>query len=289
MPAPSSSKDARARGTPHSGGPRPHPCGAVRTRPGGDRRGLAARRRRRPRRRDRSTAGPRGTRHRGQERAPAVARRSATVGSRSRARLSPAGSRPRRRPRGPSHDGSLRDARPTRPELRERGVTTLWATRDTAEAAAVADHLVVMDQGRIVAAGCPDEVYSRIADTAVAEVLGPVSAVPGIVEGLTVEVWGQELPLAESAHDGHCEVVVRPRTSSSSDPTPPASTEWSRSRPSSAASVVRRCSRATAVASSSSMRPSSVSATVTPCVSLSRSCRRRCGRSPDGASGRQNG
>ncbi len=95
-------------------------------------------------------------------------------------------------------------------ELRERGVTTLWATRDTAEAAAVADHLVVMDQGRIVAAGCPDEVYSRIADTAVAEVLGPVSAVPGIVEGLTVEVWGQELPLAKSAHDGHCEVVVRP-------------------------------------------------------------------------------
>lgn len=95
-------------------------------------------------------------------------------------------------------------------ELRERGVTTLWATRDTAEAAAVADHLVVMDQGRIVAAGCPDEVYARVADTAVAEVLGPVSAVPGIVEGLTVEVWGQELPLAESAHDGHCEVVVRP-------------------------------------------------------------------------------
>lgn len=95
-------------------------------------------------------------------------------------------------------------------ELRDRGVTTLWATRDTAEAAAVADDLVVMDQGRIVAAGGPDEVYARIADAAVAEVLGPVSAVPGIVEGLTVEVWGQELPLAESAHDGHCEVVVRP-------------------------------------------------------------------------------
>ena len=95
-------------------------------------------------------------------------------------------------------------------ELRDRGVTTLWATRDTAEAAAVADHLVLMDEGRIVAAGRPDEVYARIADAAVAEVLGPVSAVPGIVEGLTVEVWGQELPLAESAHDGHCEVVVRP-------------------------------------------------------------------------------
>lgn len=95
-------------------------------------------------------------------------------------------------------------------ELREGGVTTLWATRDTAEGAAVADQLVVMDAGRVVAAGTPDEVYARVGDTAVAEVLGPVSAVPGIVEGVVVEVWGQELPLAAAAHDGHCEVVVRP-------------------------------------------------------------------------------
>ncbi len=106
-------------------------------------------------------------------------------------------------------------------ELRERGVTTLWATRDTAEAAAVADELIVMDAGRIVAAGCPDEVYARVADAAVAEVLGPVSAVPGIVEGTVVEVWGQHLPLAESAHDGHCEVVVRPENVLLVDPDSP--------------------------------------------------------------------
>lgn len=95
-------------------------------------------------------------------------------------------------------------------ELRERGVTTLWATRDTAEAAAIADELVVMDGGRIVATGSPAEVYRRLGDTTVAGVLGPVSAVPGIVEGAVVEVWGQRLPLAVAAHDGHCEVVVRP-------------------------------------------------------------------------------
>lgn len=95
-------------------------------------------------------------------------------------------------------------------ELRELGSTTLWVTRDTTEAAAVADELVVMDEGRIVARGCPDDVYGRVADAAVAEVLGPVSMVPGIVEGTVVEVWGQRLPLAHAAHDGHCEVVVRP-------------------------------------------------------------------------------
>lgn len=95
-------------------------------------------------------------------------------------------------------------------ELRERGVTTLWATRDTAEGAAVADELVVMDEGRIIARGSPTDVYGRVGDAAVAEVLGPVSTVPGIVEGAVVEVWGQRLPLAGAAHDGHCEVVVRP-------------------------------------------------------------------------------
>lgn len=95
-------------------------------------------------------------------------------------------------------------------ELRERGVTTIWVTRDTAEAAAVADELVVMDGGRIVARGCPDDVYGRVENPVVAELLGPVSTVPGIVEGVVVEVWGQRLPLAGSAHDGHCEVVVRP-------------------------------------------------------------------------------
>lgn len=95
-------------------------------------------------------------------------------------------------------------------ELRERGVTTIWVTRDTAEATAVADELVVMDGGRIIARGCPDDVYGRVENPVVAELLGPVSTVPGIVEGIVVEVWGQRLPLAGDAHDGHCEVVVRP-------------------------------------------------------------------------------
>ncbi len=95
-------------------------------------------------------------------------------------------------------------------ELRERGVTTLWATRDTSEAAAVADELVVLDRGRVVVRGCPDDVYARVADAAVVDLLGPVSLVPGIVEGDTVEVWGQRLSLVGAAHDGHCDVVVRP-------------------------------------------------------------------------------
>lgn len=95
-------------------------------------------------------------------------------------------------------------------ELRRRGTTTVWVTRDTAEAIAVADRIVVLDRGRIAADGTPEQVYSRASEPAVAAVLGPVSAVPGIVEGAVVDVWGQHLPLAASAHDGHCEVLIRP-------------------------------------------------------------------------------
>lgn len=94
--------------------------------------------------------------------------------------------------------------------LRTQGVTTLWATRDPGEAVAVADRVAVLVGGRILALGSPEDVYARAADPAVAAVLGPVSAVPGIVDGNVVDVWGQQVPLAADAHDGHCEVVVRP-------------------------------------------------------------------------------
>lgn len=95
-------------------------------------------------------------------------------------------------------------------ELRKRGTTTVWITRDNAEAIAVADRLVVLHRGRVAAEGTPEQVYARAGEPMVAAVLGPVSTVPGIVEGTVVDVWGQHIPLAGSAHDGHCEVLIRP-------------------------------------------------------------------------------
>lgn len=95
-------------------------------------------------------------------------------------------------------------------ELRRRRTTTVWVTRDTAEAIAVADRVIVLHRGRVAADGTPEQVYARADEPAVAAVLGPVDTVPGIVEGSVVDVWGQHLPLAASAHDGHCEVLIRP-------------------------------------------------------------------------------
>lgn len=94
--------------------------------------------------------------------------------------------------------------------LRDRRITTVWVTRETTEAAAVADRIAVMVRGRIAASGRPEELFRHMGDPAVASVLGPVSTVPGIVEDVTVDVWGQDVPLAEAGPDGHCEVIVRP-------------------------------------------------------------------------------
>jgi ABC-type Fe3+/spermidine/putrescine transport system ATPase subunit len=64
----------------------------------------------------------------------------------------------------------------------EAAVTTLAFTDDPAEALALADHLAVMDLGRIVQAGAPHELYNRPADVFVARLLGPTNLLQGQVE-----------------------------------------------------------------------------------------------------------
>lgn len=74
-----------------------------------------------------------------------------------------------------------------RDELRrlhaETGTTTMVLTADPREALAMADRLAVIDLGRVVQIGRPDEVYNRPADTFVARFLGPTNLIQGQVEG----------------------------------------------------------------------------------------------------------
>jgi ABC-type sugar transport system ATPase subunit len=60
--------------------------------------------------------------------------------------------------------------------------TTLILTSDAREALALADHLAVMDLGRIVQSGSPASVYNRPVDTFVARFLGPINLIQGQVE-----------------------------------------------------------------------------------------------------------
>ena len=77
----------------------------------------------------------------------------------------------------------------------EGRMTTLLLTHDPREALAMADRLAIMDLGRIVQAGPPDEVYNRPSDAFVAQFLGPANLLHGQVEGVGA--------------DGRGEVIVR--------------------------------------------------------------------------------
>ncbi len=67
--------------------------------------------------------------------------------------------------------------------LKETGVTTLMVTHNPEEAMFMADHIAVMNEGRIIQAGTPTEIYFRPADRFVAALFGQVNQFAGVVEG----------------------------------------------------------------------------------------------------------
>ncbi len=66
--------------------------------------------------------------------------------------------------------------------LRTVGATALLVTHDQAEAMTLADHLVVMRSGRVVAAGDPREVYESPVDAELGRFLGEAVVLPGVLE-----------------------------------------------------------------------------------------------------------
>jgi len=65
--------------------------------------------------------------------------------------------------------------------LKGLGVTAIYVTHDQQEAFAVADRVVIMDRGRKVQEGRPEEVYQRPATEFVARFLGLENLLPGRV------------------------------------------------------------------------------------------------------------
>jgi iron(III) transport system ATP-binding protein len=63
------------------------------------------------------------------------------------------------------------------------GVTVLYVTHDQAEAAALADRIAVMSEGRVLQIASPDELYRRPLAPAVADFLGRMNWLEGMVRG----------------------------------------------------------------------------------------------------------
>lgn len=64
------------------------------------------------------------------------------------------------------------------------GITTIYVTHDQVEAMAMSDRIAVMNKGKVLQVGTPDDLYYRPADTFVATFIGspPMNLVPCVVE-----------------------------------------------------------------------------------------------------------
>ncbi|MFF4960686.1 ABC transporter ATP-binding protein [Streptomyces sp. NPDC001222] len=93
-------------------------------------------------------------------------------------------------------DAKLRErAREWLGELqRDLGVTTVFVTHDQTEALAMSDHILVMNKGRIVRAGTPENVYQRPGSRFVAEFLGRCNFLTGTARSVDATTWLLEAP-----------------------------------------------------------------------------------------------
>lgn len=98
------------------------------------------------------------------------------------------------------------------------GITTLFVTHDQEEALALADKVVVMDDGRIRQIGSPAEVYMRPADPFVADFIGRSNFFQGEIDGRQGDwldlrmAWGTaRLPATAVASDApSVQFAIRP-------------------------------------------------------------------------------
>jgi putative spermidine/putrescine transport system ATP-binding protein len=94
-------------------------------------------------------------------------------------------------------------------------ITTLFVTHDQSEALSIADRVGVMRQGVLEQIATPDELYHHPATAFVAEFVGTMNRLPGVlVDPDTVEVLGQRRPVRASPPSvvpgAAVEVLVRP-------------------------------------------------------------------------------
>ena len=112
-------------------------------------------------------------------------------------------------------DAKLRErARAWVKELQHRlGLTTIFVTHDQDEALSMSDRVAVMSAGELQQIGTPEDVYRRPVNRFVAEFVGRVNLIEGVLADGVVAVTGSPYRLAVGAADGaagEVTIVVRP-------------------------------------------------------------------------------
>jgi iron(III) transport system ATP-binding protein len=99
---------------------------------------------------------------------------------------------------------------------KELGLTTIFVTHDQDEALSMSDRVVVMNLGEILQVGTPEEVYRQPASRFVAEFVGRVNLIDGVVSGgadgrVVVDVPGSHrLTVPAAGLTGDVTIAVRP-------------------------------------------------------------------------------
>lgn len=81
--------------------------------------------------------------------------------------------------------------------LRRFGITAIYVTHDQQEAMSLGDQVVVLDGGRIMQAGAPEEVYSRPANGFVAGFIGSANLLPVSIGEVTAGARTVKLEFTE--------------------------------------------------------------------------------------------
>ncbi|HSC71065.1 MAG TPA: ABC transporter ATP-binding protein, partial [Candidatus Methylomirabilis sp.] len=104
---------------------------------------------------------------------------------------------------------------------RQVGITAIYVTHDQEEALALADTVVLMDQGRIVQTGTPQDIYLKPASAFAAEFLGVSNQLEGEVEVGTLVIAGQTVPYAGTVR-GRATIIFRASDIQMEDPSAPS-------------------------------------------------------------------
>jgi tungstate transport system ATP-binding protein len=100
--------------------------------------------------------------------------------------------------------------------LRRPGMTTVFATHDQSEALRLSDRICVMDRGKILQIGTPDEIMNHPANEFIASFVGAETILPGTVTDgnagtITVNVDGQNvMAVGEATAGQNVALCIRP-------------------------------------------------------------------------------
>jgi len=108
--------------------------------------------------------------------------------------------------------------------LKQVGVTALYVTHDQTEAFAIADRVVIMNDGRVEQFGRPETIYHQPATPFVAHFLGLTNLAAGqvIAPGQVVSAWGELEATTGGYRPGErVQVLIRPEAARLIDGTSP--------------------------------------------------------------------